>query len=389
MTDTSNYAHAHPSFRISSKRFATSPWLPAYANENMMMGVYSRRFYPLSIGDDAIANYWHLRRSAVLFDVPEHPIVIEGSEALALLQKLFCRDISKLKQGRATYAIACNHDGGIIMDGVLMCIGENRYWYVLADGEFMPWIQAHATGMDVTIRDPESWVLQIQGPKAFDVLASLVDDTTPDPFKYFSVHDCSIAGQPFLISRTGWTGEMGFELYPLNPQMDGPAMFETILERGRPHGLIFSSLESMGIRRIEAGIMDNGTDMDATMTPYQAGLGQFVNLDKDVDFIGKEALARAEQGRLFFGLTCQDATPLAGTRIKVGGKEVGHTTAGGWSPYLEKGIAFARMDYTDDWVGKPVTVELADGSEHDAVIVSLPFYDEEKLIPRGLANSMP
>ncbi len=270
-----------------------------------------------------------------------------------------------------------------------MRIGENRYWYVLADGEFMPWIHAHAAGMDVTIRDPESWVLQIQGPKAFDVLASLVADAPPDPFKYFSVHDCSIAGQPFLISRTGWTGEMGFELYSLNPQMDGPAMFETILERGKPHGLIFSSLESMGIRRIEAGIMDNGTDMDATMTPYQAGLGQFVNLDKDCDFHRQESAGKGRSGPAVLRLDLRGAHRCLARASRSDGKEVGATTAGGWSPYLEKGIAFARMDYADDWVGKPVTVELADGSEHEAIMVSLPFYDEEKLIPRGLANSTP
>ncbi len=384
-----NYAHAHPLFRISSKRFATSPWLPAYVNDTMTMGVYSRRFYPLTLGDDAIANYWELRRGVVLFDVPEHPIEVQGPDALALLQKLFCRDVGKLNAGRATYAIACDHHGGIVMDGVLMRIGDERYWYVLADGEFLPWLHAHAAGMDVTISDPHSWVLQVQGPKALDFLEHLVEGKAPEPFKYFSVHDCNIAGQPFLVSRTGWTGELGFELYTLNPKIDGPAMFATIMERGRAHGLIFSSLEAMGIRRIEAGIMDNGTDMDTTMTPFQAGLGQFVSLDKEAEFIGKDALTKADRSRLFLGLTCEDAAPLSGSRIKREGKTVGHTTAGAWSPYLEKGIAFARMHEANDWVDRDVTVELTDGSEHAAVIVNLPFYDEEKLIPRGLANAAP
>jgi len=299
---------------------------------------------------------------------------------------VFCRDISKLRVGRATYAISCDEQGGILMDGVLMRIDEDRFWYVLADGEFIPWLKAHALGMNVTIRDPESWVLQIQGPKSLEMLPDLLDDPMPEPFKYFSVHSVSIGGQPFLISRTGWTNEMGFELYPLSRNLDGPGMFHYILEKGAPHRLIFSSLESMGIRRIEGGIMDNGTDMDPSMTPYDAGLGQFVNLDKPTDFIGKAALTDAPKGSRFFGMTCAGAAPLANSIVAVDDAVVGRVTAGAWSPYLDCGVAFVVFDEAQDWVGRKVAVLLADASRHEAEIVALPFYDKEKLIPRGLSN---
>jgi len=387
MTDkpAANYASAHQVVRISAKRFAMSPWMPAYMTERAVLGVYSRRFYALGLSDDPTAEYWHLRRKAVLYDVPEHPIEISGPDAFALLDKVFCRDISKLREGRATYAIACNDRGGILMDGVLMKLGPERYWYVLADGEFLPWLEAHALGMDVAISDPDSWVLQVQGPRALDILPDLLDGPVPDPFKYFSVHEVAIDGHAFLISRTGWTGEMGFELYPLAPAgMDGPTMFRHILAHGEKHGLIHTSLESMGIRRIEAAIMDNGTDMNPSMTPFDAGLGAFVSLDKPTDFIGKAALTQADKDCRFFGVTCPGAAPLSGTVIEHDDRAVGRTTSGAWSPYLECGVAFVCLDKADNWVGRNVTVVLADGSRHDGKIVALPFYDHDKAIPRGL-----
>jgi glycine cleavage system aminomethyltransferase T len=382
-----NYAQSHKTVRISAKRFAMSPWLPAYMTDETVLGVYSRRFYPLTIGDDAIAQYNKLRSDAVLFDVPEHPIEISGPGALALLEKVFCRRIAKLKQGRATYAIACGNDGGILMDGVLMRLGGDRYWYVMADGEFLPWLAAQSAGFDATITDPRSWVLQVQGPKAFDVLADLVDGTPPEPFNYFAVAETAIAGERFIISRTGWTGELGFELYSLNPGIDGPSVFGHILKKGRAHGLVFSSLESMGIRRIEAGILDNGTDIDPSMTPYAAGLGKFVDLDKEADFCGKAALAAGPKDVLLTGLTCAGTTPVAGDKVVAGNTQVGRITAGAWSPHLETGIAYLRLDRPLHDNTQPLMLESPDGSRHEAAIVDLPFYDPEKKIPRGLATA--
>ncbi len=384
-----NYAMSHDVVRMSAKRFAKSPWMDAYLNENALLGVYSGRFYALGTTADPEADYWHLRRGAGLFDVPERPIEIVGADAFRLLDRLFCRDISRLRSGRATYAIACDQTGGVLMDGVVMRLAENRFWYVLADGEFLSWMKAHALGMEVMVRDPGSWVIQVQGPKSLELLPDLLDGAPPEPFRYFSVHETVIGGQPFLLSRTGWTGEMGFELYTLASDFDGPALFHLMLERGKRHGLAFSSLESMGIRRIEAGIRDNGTDMNPSMTPFEAGLGAFVDLEKETDFIGKAALAAAPRGSRFFGLLCRDAAPMAGSRIVVDGRDAGVTTTGAFSPYLESGIAFARLDEAGDWAGREAVAVLADGSRHRASIIDLPFYDPDKLIPRGLANDIP
>jgi len=384
----SNYASVDDTFRVSAKRFARSPWLSSYITPETVLGVYSGRFFPLSIGEDPVEAYWHLRRGVTLFDVPEHPIEITGSDALPFLNRLFCRDLSRLRAGRATYAIACNHSGGIIMDGVVLHVSPGLYWYVLADGEFMNWLDAHRAGYDVKVRDPGSWVLQVQGPRALEVLEPMLDGGAPTPFTYFSVHECEVAGEPFIVSRTGWTGELGFELYSRRPDVDGERVFRHLVQAGSIHGMRVSALECMGIRRIEAGIRDNGTDMDATMTPFAAGLGRFVDPEKTAH-IGAEALRAADRRSAFFGVQSGPGTPPGRHRVLHEGREAGRITAAARSPYLQSTIGYVRFDSPGEWEGEQVSLEAADGTRYAARIVALPFYDAEKRIPRGLGGSPP
>ena len=385
---SSNYASVDDTFRVSAKRFARSPWLSSYITPESVLGVYSGRFFPLSIGEDPVEAYWHLRRGVTLFDVPEHPIEITGPDALPFLNRLFCRDLSRLRAGRATYAIACNHSGGIVMDGVVLHVSPGLYWYVLADGEFMTWLEAHRAGYDVKVRDPGSWVLQIQGPRALEALEPMLDGGAPAPFTYFSVHECEVAGEPFIVSRTGWTGELGFELYSRRPDVDGERVFRHLVRAGSVHGMRVSALECMGIRRIEAGIRDNGTDMDATMTPFAAGLGRFVDVEKTAH-IGAEALRAADRRSAFFGVQSGPGTPPGRHRVRHEGREVGRLTAAARSPFLQSTIGYVRFDSPGEWEGEQVSLEAADGTRYPARVVALPFYDAEKRIPRGLGGPPP
>jgi aminomethyltransferase len=382
------YAASHAILSVSAKRFARSPFFECYATDEAIFGIYSGRLYPLSLGEDPVENYWALRRRAVLYEVPEHPIEIAGPDAVRLLDRVLTRNVAMLRVGRASYGIACYADGGIVMDGVLMRLADDRFWYVLADGEFMGWLAAQAAGLDVAIRDPHAWVLQVQGPRALDVLAAACDEGAPDPFSYFAVAECAIAGRRMIVSRTGWTGEMGFELYVPVEGGDGPALWRHLMAAGEAVGMIFSSLESMGVRRIEAGILDNGTDMDPSMTPFAAGLGQFVDMTKP-GFIGREALARADRRPRLHGLRCATATPAAEDAVLLDGAPVGQMTTGAWSPFLEAGIGYARFDEPGDWPGARVTLATRDGATHVAEIAPLPFHDAEKRIPRGLADGVP
>lgn len=382
---TPNYAAAHETLRISAKRFEPSPYTDKYANDDIVFGIYCRRFYPLSIGDDPIEQYWKLKRGVMLYDVPEKPLDIKGPDAVTLLERVFARKINNLKTWRARYAVACTPQGGILMDGVLIRLADDHFWYVQADGEFESWLLAHSQDLDVTIRDPKSRVLQIQGPKSLEVLKAAAKHGITDGFGYFHAGMFDFAGQELLVTRTGWTGEIGIEIYSDGANTDHHALWDHLIAAGAPFGMAFSSAESMGIRRLEAGILDNGTDIDSSMTPYEAGLGAFVDLDKP-GFVGRDALAQADQSCLLMGLTCSGAVPLAGMQVLDGDSVVGHMTAGAWTPYLQTGIGFVRFNQKDSWLGRKLTLHTGEGSQHECEIVSLPFYDADKEIAKGLAQ---
>ncbi len=386
------YASSHNIIRLSAKRYEQSPYLSKYMVDEAVFGLYANRFYPLSLGEsgDPITEYWKLRKEAMLYDVPEKPLEIKGPDAEKLLEHVFTRKISSLKRWRARYAIACTPSGHILMDGVLIRLAADHFWYVQADGPFESWLVAHSAGLDVEISDPYSWVLQIQGPKSMEILEAATDPNDRpdlDSFGYFYAGKFRFGGQECLVTRTGWTGEMGFEIYS-NPQIDHLALWDHLLESGRPFGMGFGSLESMGIRRIEAGILDNGTDIDTTMTPFEAGLGAFVNFKKD-QFVGRDALEAADQTQLLFGLLCDSGTPSSGCELLVEEERVGRFTTGGYSPTLEQGIGYARFDHPSEnkggWLGQNLHWIDKEGLTHSGRVVNLPFYDEEKRIPRGLA----
>jgi len=365
-----------------------SPFFECYATPDSEFGVGNGRLFPWRIGDSATDDYWTLRRKAAQFDVPEMPLEIVGPDAANLLDKVFARDMRKLRVGRAVYSIACNPRGGILMDGIAIRLDDERYWYVQANGDFLGWLSAQAADLAVEVSDPDVWVFQVQGPRSLDILARACDDGAPDDFCYFDVRKRQIAGFPVVVSRTGWTGELGFEVYVKRREVDGAAVWRHVHAAGEPDGLVVSSLRSMQIRRIEAGILDYNTDMDQRVTPYEAGLGPFVKLDK-ADFIGKAALARADHRPRLHGLRCETGVPAYGARVRAAGETIGRVLSSAWSPLLACGIGYVLFSRCGDWPGSDVTIVQRDGTELKGAVVNLPFYDEEKRIPRGIDTSIP
>lgn len=345
--------------------------------------LYNRRMMPVSLATSTREEgYWALRRTVTRLDTGELPTEIAGPDAARLLDRIFTRRVSALKPGRCTYGIACWPDGGVLVDGILIRLAEDRYWYVQADGDFVGWLKAHALGLDVAISDPGSYVHQLQGPKALDLLADVADGGAPADLRYFDAREISIAGQPVLITRTGWTGEVGFEVYT-RPGIDTDAVWDRVTEAGKAHGLVEIGLDPMDTRRIEAAILNNLSDMDATMTPFAAGLADFVDLERDDDFFGKAALATADRRTRIYGISCP-AEPLIGGPVTRGGREIGVVTAASFSPYLGHGIGFVRLASADDVDPRDAEVLGFDLATHACTIVDLPFYDAEKRIPRGL-----
>ena len=372
-------------FRACMHRLKPSPFYSCYAGPEVALGTYNHRLYPWTTGDDPIEIYWRLRKQAVLYDVPETPLEIQGPDATALLNRVLTRDVAKLKVGRAAYGLACLPNGGILMDGVVMRLADDKYWYIQADGDFFSWLQAHAENLDVSVTDPNSWAIQIQGPTSLDILRDVCDGGGPEDLRYFGIAECSVAGQKLLVSRSGWTGELGFELYTPHENVDGPAIWHRLLEVGRPHGLIASGLESMGIRRIEAGILDYGTDIDCQMTPFHIRMGKFVDFNKD-DFIGKASLEQADQRPTLHGFRCAEGSARRGSPVSYRGEQVGHVTSAAWSPYLKCGIGYWRANLPGEWDGEALSISNADETMLDASPAEFPFYDPKKEIPRGLAT---
>ncbi len=359
---------------ISARRFEESPFIERHDTSKMIRGVYANRFQAVYIGEDPIQKYWTLRQKALIFDVPEKPIEIKGPDAVKFLDKVLTRKISNMKIGRGYYAIACTPKGGIFMDGVVFRFSENHFWYVQADGPFEMWLLAHSEGFDVEINDPKSRVIQIQGPASLKIMEDATNGQITEAMKYYSSGFFNFNGQELYVSRSGFTGELGYEIY-----CDG---YKT------DHGMEFSSTRALTIRRIEGGILGNTTDMDINMSPFEAGLSFVVDLDKE-DFVGRKALLNKNKNVLLHGLTCKTATPSSGSKILDGNEEVGYITAGVPSPTLGLGIGYARFLKSKEWPGKQLKLSLPNGEFHSAEIVDLPFFDKEKKIIKGIDKSIP
>jgi len=254
--------------------------------------------------------YWRLRRQVVLAHTGELATEIRGPDAEDLLNRVFTRDVSRVRVGRCSYQLACFADGGMIMDGILLRLAADRFWYAQGDGEFSLWLRAHEADYDVEVLDADVWISQVQGPRSMDVLARASDEGIPERFRYFDLAQIRIGGQPVVISRTGYTGELGWEFY-FRSDADADVIGETILDAGRAHGIHTVPATATNARRIEAGLLFSGADFDDRVTPFAAGLRALVGLDKP-DFIGRAALAKADQSRHTWGLQCGEGVARRG-----------------------------------------------------------------------------
>lgn len=350
--------------------------------------IYNRRQMAVCFDDGNIEDeYWLLRQKAALLHTGEYPLQFAGPDAERLLDKLFTKDITKVRVGRCGYGLACYEDGGLLVDGILLRLAEDRFWYAQADGDFYSWARAHAVGMDVQISDPDVFVSQIQGPNALKILATASRDGLPQPFAYFGIATVNFGGQNIIVSRTGYTNELGFEFYT-EPHHDADAIWAHLQDKGRPFGLEIFGLDAMNVRRIEAGILNAGSDFNHTTTPFDVGLGRFVDEDK-VDFVGQQALAVAPRKPRLHGLQCVGGEPLISAPVHVDGVACGTVTAGAISPYLQMGIGIALMDDAAHEIGTKVQVGCRDGSMQDAELVRMPMYDVNAEIPRGKRVDIP
>jgi aminomethyltransferase len=346
--------------------------------------VYNHMYIPRDFGDPE-QNFWNLVNDAILCDVAvERQVEITGPDAAKFIQILTPRDLSNMAVGQCKYILITNVDGGILNDPILLRLAENHFWLSLADSDILLWAQGVAihSGLDITIVEPDVSPLQLQGPKSGKIMQALFGDSIID-LRYYWLREVELDGIPLVVSRTGWSSELGYEIY-LRNGAQGYELWEKIMVAGAPLGLKPGHTSS--IRRIEGGMLSYHADADISTNPFELGLDRLMNLDMDANFIGKAALIRIqEEGvtRKQVGLIIE-GVPLKGPNttfwtIQKDGVAVGNVTSAVYSPRLEQNIALAMVSAEHADIGTSVDV-LASSGLIRASIVGRPFYDPKKEI---------
>jgi aminomethyltransferase len=347
--------------------------------------VYNHTYMPTCY-TSPVEEYWSLVNGVTLWDVTcQRQIEISGPDAFRFIQFLTPRDMSKCQVGQCMYMILTNQDGGIVNDAVLLRVREDQYWLSPGDGDVLMWASGAAvnSGMDVRVFEPDVSPLQLQGPKSPYVARDLFGDWVLE-MKYYWLQETLLDDIPLVISRTGWSGELGYEVY-LQDSRYGEQLWERIMEAGKPYGIMPAAPNT--IRSIEGGLLSYVSDIALSDNPFVIGMDKFVNLDQDDDFIGKAALTKIKaEGakRRLVGIEIAGA-PLAGSNeefwaISRNGERIGHVTRCVYSPRLKKNIGWANVPTEHSSVGAQFVVATSDG-ERPATVCKAPWIKPEITIP--------
>lgn len=327
-----------------------------------------------------------VRERAGLFDVSHMGVFeVRGPAALAALQYLVPNDLERLAAGQGLYTQLCNEAGGVLDDLLIFCLAAGQYWLVVnaANRESdYAWIERQVADFDCRLqsRAEELGILALQGPQAQAILAQLCEAPLDlERFPAFALQEAEVAGLPLHFSRSGYTGEDGFELYV--PQTQVVTLWQQLLEAGRPLGLEPAGLGARDTLRLEAAMPLYGHELDAETSPLEAGLGWSVKLQKTMDFMGKAALvAQKAQGlkkkRIGFTLPETRRAPRQGYALYSGTEQIGTVTSGSLSPTLDLPIGMA---YVDSAFADLETFEVdVRGRRYPAQRTKLPFYRRKK-----------
>jgi aminomethyltransferase len=348
----------------------------------------------------AVTEYWACREKAAVMDLsPLRKWEVLGPDAEALIQATITRDARRLAVGQVVYTAVCNETGGMIDDATVFRLGADNFRFIGGD----PYTGVHLKKV-AEDRDLRVWVkpstdelhnLAVQGPRSREILKEIVWAPPTQPqleelkwFRFLVGRIGAYDGIPLVVSRTGYSGELGYEIF-CHPD-DGPAVWDAVMEAGAPHGLTPLGLDALDMLRIEAGLIFAGYEFDDQVDPFEAGIGFTVNLDIDEDFVGKEALIerKAHPQRRLVGLELAgNETAGHGDCVhEAGGRsQIGVVTSGTRSPTLRKNVALCRMATQYAEVGTQVEIGKLDGHQKriPATVVPFPFYDPKKERPRS------
>lgn len=299
-------------------------------------------------GQDALSAYWHLVNGVTLWDVgTERQVEITGPDALAFADSLTPRDLTRSRVGRCGYTLITSQEGGIVNDPVMLRLGDSHFWFSTSDSDLLLWVKGVAvhSDFDVEVGEPDVSPIQIQGPKSAAVVEALFGRSVSlAPYEFVQT---SLDGIPVILSRTGWSGELGYEIF-LRDGRYGDALWDKVLAAGAPVQIAVTGPSDAN--RVEAGILAYRSDFDLRTNPFEAGLERFVHLDAPADFIGKAALEKIRrQGitRKLVGIRIQgEALPAPFEErwpVMLDGVPAGEVTVAVYSPRLEMNIGYAMV----------------------------------------------
>lgn len=363
--------------RIRKGAFFEAAW--RYGCRNF--SVYNRTYITGAFSDPT-EEYWRVVEDVGLWPVMgERQVEVSGPDAGRFVQYLTPRDMSKCAVGQCKYALITAPDGGVLGDPIVLRLEEDRYWMSTSDWDLECWARGVAvnSGMQVSIRDADVSVVQVQGPRSPHLMVALFGETILDLRNYW------LARRPFettdlVISRTGWSGEFGYEIY-LEDAALGDALFDALMAAGRDFNVAPGAVNQ--IRRIESGILSAGVDMTPAENPYEVGLGRLVELSSGAAFIGRDAL-QAKHGqpldRQLVGLVVEGPALASNEEVwplSVSGDAVGKLTSLAYSPRLERNIALGIVDSRTSGLGCQLDVATWDG-QRLATVTEMPFLPKKQ-----------
>ena len=348
--------------------------------------VYNHMYMPTGYMDP-VDEYWKLVGGVTLWDVAcERQIEVTGPDAARFVQYLTPRNLSRCRVGQCRYVLLTAGDGGIINDAVLLRLAESHFWLSPGDGDALLWAKGAAiqSGMQVTIEEPDVSPLQLQGPKSPAVARALFGDWVLD-LAYYHLRETQLEDIPVVLTRTGWSGEIGYEIY-LRDGGRGDELWERVMAAGRPYAI--APIAPSTIRSIEGGILSYVSDITHEDNPFTVGFDRLVDVDQEAEFIGKAALRDIKKKgakRRLVGVEIA-GEPLAGTNsefwpVRDGERAVGRVTRCVYSPRLEKNIGFVNIPAERAGIGSELGIDAADG-QRAARVVPIPFVESKKQIPR-------
>lgn len=370
---------------LVSRRIRTTPYTPRIESLGVSdYSVVNHTILPKGFRRSVVDDYWHLREHVQLWDVGcQRQVELRGPDAAHLTQLMTPRDLRRTQTGQCLYVPMVDEKGCMLNDPIILKLAEDHFWLSISDSDLLLWAKGLATGMklNVAVDEPDIWPISVQGPKSDDLMALVFGDTVRD-IRFFRFEKLHFHNHSHIVSRTGYSKQGGFEIYPEQPA-SGLELWDALWQAGINLDIAPGSPNL--IERVEGGLLSYGNDMTRENNPLECGFGRYCQLDGSIDFIGLNALRKIAsdgvrqiiRGVLFDGDACppcQHPWP-----VMAGTKQAGMVTTAIWSPRFKNNVALAMMDKNHCSPATAVSVQIPGHGIRRGQVVSLPFPDTDML----------